>query len=120
MWRWERDTREGKVRTGWAVSSTGLSLFTLPTKAKHWTLASNKPGELFRRVEEAAEQYIKRWFVTEREQVAKRRSLEVQPVQQSKTLLVQGRRGGGGGAALKDVAKVAKPVRREKEPTETW
>ena len=35
------------------------------------SLAAKKPGEWFRRVEEAAEQYTKRWFVAENEQVAK-------------------------------------------------
>ena len=67
----ERVTREGKNKTGWVVSSTTLSTLKLPTEAKHWTLAAKKPGERFRRVEEAAEQYLKRWFVTEKEQVAK-------------------------------------------------
>ena len=64
-----------------------LSLFNLPSEAKHWTLAAKKPGEWFRRVEEAAEQYMKRCFVTENEQVAKRLALEVQTAQQSKTSL---------------------------------
>ena len=64
-----------------------LSLFNLPTGTNHWTLAVKKPGEWFRRVEEAAEHYMKRWFVTEKEQVAKRRELEVQTAQQSKTSL---------------------------------
>ena len=64
-----------------------LSLFNLPTVAKDWTLAAKKPGEWFRRVEEAAEQYMKRCFVTENEQVAKRLALEVQTAQQSKTSL---------------------------------
>ena len=41
----------------------------------------------FRRVEKAAEQYMKRCFVAEKEQVAKRRELEVQTAQQSKTSL---------------------------------
>ena len=40
-----------------------LSLFNFPTEAKQWTLAANKSGEWFRRVEEAAEQYMKPWFV---------------------------------------------------------
>ena len=35
-----------------------LSLFNLPTKTKHWTSAANTPGEWFRRVEQAAEQYL--------------------------------------------------------------
>ena len=62
-----------------------LSLFKLHTEAKHWTLSAKKPGGWFRRVEEAAEQYMKRWFVTEKEQVAKRRALEVQTAQQCET-----------------------------------
>ena len=36
---------------------------------------TKKQGEWFRRVAEAAEQYMKRWFVTEKEQAAKRRAL---------------------------------------------
>ena len=47
-------------------------MFNLPTDAKHWTLAAKKPGEWFRRVEEAGKQYMKRWFVTENEKAAKR------------------------------------------------
>ena len=47
------------------------SLLNLPTEAKHWTLADKKPSEWFRRVEEETAQYMKRWFVTEKEQVAK-------------------------------------------------
>ena len=70
-----------------------LPLFNLPTEAKHWTLAA-KPGEWFRRVEEAAEQYMKGWFVTGKEQAAKRLALEVQTAQQSETSL-KPRPGGG-------------------------
>ena len=55
-----------------------LALFNLPTEAKLWTLEVTKLGEWFRRVEEAAEQYTKRWFVTEKEQKAKRQALELQ------------------------------------------
>ena len=35
-----------------------LSLFKCPTGAKHWALATKKRGKWFRRVEEAAEQYM--------------------------------------------------------------
>ena len=42
-----------------------LSLFNLPTEAKHWTLAAKKPDGWFRRVEEAADQLMKRWFYGE-------------------------------------------------------
>ncbi|CAN0026748.1 unnamed protein product, partial [Laminaria digitata] len=48
------------------------SLFTLPTEQKTWTLAANKPGKWFRRVEEAAYKYMQRWFVKKKELTAKR------------------------------------------------
>ena len=35
-----------------------LSVFNLPTEAKHWMLAAKKPGEWFRSAEEAAAQYM--------------------------------------------------------------
>ncbi|CAN0377621.1 unnamed protein product, partial [Laminaria digitata] len=50
-----------------------LSLFNLPTEAKHSTLATKKPGKWFRRVEEAAQKYMERWFVREEELAARRR-----------------------------------------------
>ena len=53
-------------------------MFNLTTEAKHWVLAVRKPREWLRRSEEIAEQYMKRWFVAEKEQVSKRRALEVQ------------------------------------------
>ena len=60
-----------------------LSLFNLPTEAKHWTLAAKKPGEWFRPVEEAAEQYMKRWFrYGEGARGQNERALEVQTAQQ--------------------------------------
>ena len=37
-----------------------LSMFNLPTEAKHWMLAAMNSGNWIRRVEEAAEQYMKR------------------------------------------------------------
>ena len=46
-----------------------------------------KPREWLRRSEEIAEQYMKRWFVADKEQVAKRRALEVQDAQQLKISL---------------------------------
>ena len=52
-----------------------LRFFHLPTEAKPWTLAAKKPAECFRRIEEASEQYMKGWFVTEREKAGKRRVL---------------------------------------------
>ena len=71
----------GQEQDRMACLQHDLSLFNLPTEAKHWTLAAKKPGEWFRPVEDAADQYMKRWFVTEKEQVANRRTLEVQTAQ---------------------------------------
>ena len=48
-----------------------LSLFNLPTEAKHWKLAAKKPGEWFKQVEEAAEQYMKRRFITEEQEATR-------------------------------------------------
>ena len=47
----------------------------------------------FRRVEKAAEQYMKRWFVADKEQVAKRRALEVQTAQQTDFVEAKAREG---------------------------
>ena len=68
-----------------------LSLFDLPIEEKQWTLEAKKSGKWFSRVEEAAERYMKRWFVKDKDIVAKRRYLEVQSEQQLKTMP-----GGGG------------------------
>ena len=80
-----------------------LSMFNLPTETKQWILAAENSGKWSRRVEEAVEQYMKRWFATEKENAAKRRALEVQTAQQPKTSLGP-RLGGGGerGATLKE------------------
>ena len=71
-WTGESVTRVGKNKNrilDWmGCLERDLSLFNLPTEAQHWTLGAKKPGERFRRVEEAAEQYMKRWFVTVRRQ----------------------------------------------------
>ena len=77
----------GQEQDWMACLQHDLSLFNLPTEAKHWTLAAKKPGEWFRPVEDAADQYMKRWFGTKKEQAAKRRALEVQTAQQFKTSL---------------------------------
>ena len=61
-----------------------------------------KSGKCLRRVEGAAEQYVKRWFVKEKKNVAKRRALEVQSAQQLKTPLAPTAGGAGRGAALKE------------------
>ena len=47
-------------------------------------LAAKKPGERFSRVVEGAEEYMKRLFVKDKDQIAKRGALEVQTAQQSK------------------------------------
>ena len=83
----------GKTRDWVGCLEHDLSLFNLLSVAKHWTLAAKKPGEGFRRVDKAAEQYMKRWFVSEKK-VAKRRALEVPTAEQSTTSL-KPRPGGG-------------------------
>ena len=44
-----------------------LSLLNLSTERKQWTLAAKTWGKWFRRVKEAAEQYLKRCFVEEKD-----------------------------------------------------
>ena len=44
-----------------------LALFNLPIEEKEWALAVKKSGRWFGRVEEAVEQFMKRWFVKEKE-----------------------------------------------------
>ena len=84
----------GGQEQGWmGCPERDLSLFNWPTGAKHWTLAAKKPDKRFRRVDVAAEQYVKRWFVSEKN-VAKRRALEVPTAEQSTTSL-KPRPGGG-------------------------
>ena len=68
-------------------------MFNLTTEAKHWVLAVRKPREWLRRSEEIAEQYMKRWIVADKEQVAKRRALEVQTAQQTDFVEVKAREG---------------------------
>ena len=72
-------------------------MFNLLTETKQWMLAAKNSGKRFRRVEEAAEQYMKRWFTTEKENEAKRRAREVQTAQQFKTSLGPRQDPGGGG-----------------------
>ena len=73
-----KETSEGKSRTGWVVSNATYRCFKSPTEEKQWTLAAKKKGKWFRRLGEAAEQYICMcWLVKEKESVAKRRALEI-------------------------------------------
>ena len=71
----------------------------------------NKPGEWFRRVDDATEQYMTRWFVTDKEQVAKQRALEEHIAQQSKTLLKPRSRGAGGRRRRRDDGGAATAAR---------
>ena len=78
----------GRARTGLGGLSRARPIVVqLAHRSEALDVGSNEPGEWFRRVEEAAEQYMKHWFVTEKEKAAKRRALEVQTSQQSKTSL---------------------------------
>ena len=65
---------------------------------------------------------MKRWFVTEKENAAKRRALEVQTAQQLKTSL--GPRLGGGEKRSRVEGSVARtaatPVKKVNAPAETW
>ena len=99
-----------------------LPLFNLPTEAKHWTLAA-KPGEWFRRVEEAAEQYMKRWFATEKDQAAKRRALDAQKAKQSKTSLKprpgEGKKRNRAEGGVATAARLGRS-KKVKQAAETW
>lgn len=70
--------------------------------------SEDKSGTWFRRVEEAADQYMKRRFVTEKEQVAKRRALKVQTEHQLKTSLNPRTQGPGrGGSRVEEGIRTA-------------
>ena len=88
-------TWKSKSRTGWAVSNATYRCLTCPPMRNNGHWQTKQSGERFRRVEEAVDQYIRRWFVKEKENVAKRRAPEVQNAQQLWTPL--GSRLGGGG-----------------------
>ena len=86
-----------------------LSMFNLPTETKEWMLAAANSGKWFRRIKEAVEQYMKRWFATEKETAAKRRAPEVQRAHKLQISL--GPTPGGGrerGAALKEAARLVR------------
>lgn len=78
-----------------------LSLLNLPTKEQQWAQGAKKSGKRSRRVEAAAEQYIKRWFVKEIEDLTTRRALEVKSAQHLETPLGP-RPVGGRDAGLKE------------------
>ena len=98
-----------------------LSLFNLPIKEKQWTLAAKKSGKWFIRVEEAAEQYMERWFVKGKGNVAKR-TLEVQNTQHLALDTVGLKtRGGRKRSRVKGGAgTTARPVEKLKAHAETW
>ena len=56
-------TWEGKRRAGWVVSKPTYRCLTYTSEITNRTLAAEKSGNWFRRVGEAAEQCIMRWFV---------------------------------------------------------
>ena len=100
-----------------------LSLFNLPTETKQWMPAAKNSGKWFRRVEEAAEQYMKHWFATEKENAAERRALEVQTAQQFKTSLgprLEGGRRKTSRVKGSEAKTAARPVNKVNAPAETW
>ena len=98
-----------------------LSLFNLPIEEKQYTLAAKKSGTWFKRVEEAAEQYMKRWFVKGKDNVAKRRALEVQNAQQFNPGAVGPKvKGRKRGHVKGGVATAGRPVKKVKASAETW
>ena len=113
----------GKEQDWMGCFERDLSLFNLPTDVKHRTLAAKKPSEWFRRVEEAAQRYMKRWFVTEKKQAAKRRALEVQTAQQSKASLKprpgEGRKRSHAEGAEATAARLGRS-KKVKEAAEAW
>ena len=74
-----------------------LSLFTLPAEEKQWTLAANRSGRRFRRVEEAAEQCTKRWFVKEKYKVKNDECLRYKKCAAIQVVIGPKAWGGGGG-----------------------
>ena len=94
-----------------------------PTEIRHGTLAAKKPGARFRRFEDVADQYMKRWFVIEKEQVAKRRALEVQTAQKSKTWLTpksrEGRKRTRAEGGVETAARLGR-FNKVNEAAETW
>ena len=100
-----------------------LSLFNLPTEEKQWTLAAKNLGKVVQtcRKKRLSSTCMKRWFVKEKETVARRRALEVQNAQQLKIPL--GPRPGGrkrsrveGGVAT---AAINRPGKKVKAPAGT-
>ena len=75
-----------------------LSLFNLSTEATDWTLTAKKPGEWFRPVEEAAEEYMKHWLVTKRSKQQKDERLRYKLPSNLKRRCSEGPGGGGGDA----------------------
>ena len=112
----------GKEQDWMGCLQRNLSLFNLPIGGKQWTLAAKESGNnLFKRVEEAAEKCMKRWFVKQKENVAKRRALEVQHAQQ----LIYGAvdpkaRGERKRSRVEEGMTAARPVKKVKAPVETW
>ena len=57
-WRGGKGYSGGHEQDWMGCLEHDLSVFNLPTEAKHWMLAAKKPGEWFRSAEEAAAQYM--------------------------------------------------------------
>ena len=99
-----------------------LSLLNLPIEEKQWTLAAKESGKWFRHVEEATEQYMKRWFDKGKENVAKRRAFDLQNVQRLNQDAVEPKAQGGGRERSRvggGVATAARSVNIVKATAET-
>ena len=105
------------------LSHTRPIVVYLPVAEQPRTLATKKSGKWSRRVEEAAEHYMKRWFVKENNHVGKRRTLGVQHAQKLKTPLGPRPPGGGGGeepCVEGGVETAARLVKKAKAPSEAY
>ena len=117
---------EGNNRTGWVISNATYRCSTCPPKRKTMDDGSEEAGCMVQTGRGSGRAVnMKRWFVTKKEQVAKRRALEVQTAQQSTTSRKP--RPGRGRKRSRDEEGVATAAinwlgrfKRVKEAAETW
>ena len=94
----------GRLEQDWmSCLERDQSLFNLPIEEKQCTLAAKKSGKWFRRVEEAAEQYMRHWFAKVKKNVANDERLRYKMRSDlTKTPWGPTPGGGGRGVALKE------------------